>query len=906
MTPINFHKKEKPLTSLVSMGGGAAGMANAGGAAAKVYNDEIFSHWTYRGDNTAGQAEQNGINLTDKGGLVWIKDRDAANNHLFFDTVRGATKLLRGGQVNDGQEDVSAGFFDFASNGFTHGNWDGIGQVKDYASWTFAKEKGFFDIVQYTGTGSAQQVPHGLDCIPGMILIKQINTGGRDWICWHSAMDPSAVGGYPGLSQAQSKYLGWNKDEEIKSDSNNYWNGTPPTATHFSVNSDDNVNLLNGTYIAYVFAGGKSTSTDDGYYCLRGDGTNNDYIQIPAHTDLDLGTDAFTSEFWIRSNGRNENSYGITHGDSSTGTGLEFYFASGRVSLYHNNGDHQQYEYRCDDFDWHHVAMVRYGPTGTGNFKLFVDGNQILQMNMGNAISGAITFGEYYNGSVHGGSSFITNYRLTKGQALYTTSFKPPTEPLTTTSQGATDANVKVLCANKSTVTGYTRSPSAITQVGTNLTMKTGLGACFLDKNQVKFGEEQDNFMVTCGSYIGNDSDRHFINLGFEPQFVIIKGLSNNRNWSMYDPKMGMPDVNQDTNYLYPNLNNVTYSAQRVCVRPTGMMLTGGNSVLTNASNEKYIYFAVRALDGRTAKEPENATDYWNVSLGDQSPQNYASNFPVDMMIAKENVMSDGTSNWQMGHRPIGSMRLGTNLGGSADNWQSLIQWDKENGILNHDHNNSALAYMWKQGRGFDLCTWEGTEVQRSIGHNLGVEPDMIWVKAVDDSQDWAVYSKYLNGGTNPHDYGILLNSTSGESQFTWWNNIAITSEGFSIDGNWRVNRLNKHYIAMLFAAQDGLSKFGTFAGNHTSTTLNIGFTPRFLMIRAYDSTVGWAVLDTVQDATWGDGSGDSYLRFNSNAARGTQSGLVSGVTSTTVTLAGGLNADINSSGRNYFWYAIK
>ena len=110
----------------------------------------------------------------------------------------------------------------------------------------------------------------------------------------------------------------------------------------------------------------------------------------------------------------------------------------------------------------------------------------------------------------------------------------------------------------------------------------------------------------------------------------------------------------------------------------------------------------------------------------------------------------------------------------------------------------------------------------------------------------------------------------------------------------------------MLFAAQDGLSKFGTFAGNHTSTTLNIGFTPRFLMIRAYDSTVGWAVLDTVQDATWGDGSGDSYLRFNSNAARGTQSGLVSGVTSTTVTLAGGLNADINSSGRNYFWYAIK
>ena len=37
---LQWHKKEKPLTSLVSMGGGAAGMANAGGAAGKVYNDE--------------------------------------------------------------------------------------------------------------------------------------------------------------------------------------------------------------------------------------------------------------------------------------------------------------------------------------------------------------------------------------------------------------------------------------------------------------------------------------------------------------------------------------------------------------------------------------------------------------------------------------------------------------------------------------------------------------------------------------------------------------------------------------------------------------------------------------------------------------------------------------------------
>ena len=43
MNPINFNIKEKPLTSLLSMGGGAAGMANAGGAAEKVYMEDVFS-----------------------------------------------------------------------------------------------------------------------------------------------------------------------------------------------------------------------------------------------------------------------------------------------------------------------------------------------------------------------------------------------------------------------------------------------------------------------------------------------------------------------------------------------------------------------------------------------------------------------------------------------------------------------------------------------------------------------------------------------------------------------------------------------------------------------------------------------------------------------------------------------
>ena len=93
MTPINFHKKEKPLTSLVSMGGGAAGMANAGGGDKNTYIDDVFSTQVYVGNQTV-RTLNSGVDLSGEGGMVWFKSRTHGWSSRVWDTVRGQSKYI--------------------------------------------------------------------------------------------------------------------------------------------------------------------------------------------------------------------------------------------------------------------------------------------------------------------------------------------------------------------------------------------------------------------------------------------------------------------------------------------------------------------------------------------------------------------------------------------------------------------------------------------------------------------------------------------------------------------------------------------------------------------------------------------------------------------------------------------
>ena len=57
--------------------------------------EDVFSTYLYTGNGTDDRAINNGIDLSGEGGMVWIKNRDFAFDHLIGDTERGITKGIR-------------------------------------------------------------------------------------------------------------------------------------------------------------------------------------------------------------------------------------------------------------------------------------------------------------------------------------------------------------------------------------------------------------------------------------------------------------------------------------------------------------------------------------------------------------------------------------------------------------------------------------------------------------------------------------------------------------------------------------------------------------------------------------------------------------------------------------------
>ena len=287
-------------------------MSTSGASTPATYVDDIFSTYLYTGTGAA-QSIVNNIDLT-KGGLTWIKSRSAATNNNLFDTVQGATKLTHSNTTAATVTDANS-LTAFSSTGFTLGTGSTSGNEVNvsgatYASWTFRKQPKFFDIVQYTGTGSAQAINHSLGSVPGMIIVKRTNAAGN-WQVYHNSLTSAAYSIQLNLTAAQAS-------------APTIWNSTAPTSSVFSVGTDATVNNSGDTYVAYIFAsnagGFGASGTDSAIACgsYTGTGSAGNFVSLGWEPQYVMIKDASSTFGWYIQD--------VMRGMSNTGE--EFLFAN--------------------------------------------------------------------------------------------------------------------------------------------------------------------------------------------------------------------------------------------------------------------------------------------------------------------------------------------------------------------------------------------------------------------------------------------------------------------------------------------------------------------------------------------------------------------------------------------------
>lgn len=216
-----------------------AGSSGAGGD--PLYVDDVFSNYLYEGNNTTGRDISNGIDLSGEGGLVWVKKRNASENHVLIDTERGANNFLMSDSTNGANTSggpvtaFNSDGFEIDNNGYVNAN------NSDYVSWTFRKAPGFFDCLTYDGDGSSgtRAISHNLGSVPGMIIVKRLDNS-ESWMVYH-------------------RNLGSTKGIKLEITGGAYtasdWGNTAPTSTEFTVNaSDPAFNASGDSYVAYLFA----------------------------------------------------------------------------------------------------------------------------------------------------------------------------------------------------------------------------------------------------------------------------------------------------------------------------------------------------------------------------------------------------------------------------------------------------------------------------------------------------------------------------------------------------------------------------------------------------------------------------------------------------------------------------
>ena len=477
-----------------------------------------------------------------------------------------------------------------------------------------------------------------------------------------------------------------------------------------------------------------------------------------------------------------------------------------------------------------------------------------------------------------------------------------------------------VLNSTAAVATGATRwnsttPTSTVFSLGTDASVNASGGtyvAYLFAHDAGGFGLAGTDNVISCGSFTTDGSGNATVNLGYEPQWVLMKQASpNTGDWFIFDNMRGMPVRLTGGAFLSPNLSSAE-DTTGVCQAQSTGFLFNGSYVPGSNNSATFIYIAIRR---GPMKVPTDATKVFKplTRTGNATVTAITGvGFSPDLTTFQQRNGDNNGALWFDRLRgvtrkltvnstaaesaPAGSIvsydmdgiTVGDNSGGNTTNWDTFTY---------------SNLFFKRAPSFFDEVCYTGTGSATTVAHNLAKVPELMIVKSRSASANWNVYAAPIWQGSG--NFNVLtLNSTSPDGTYnnTIFNSTAPTASVFSIGSvAGTINDSGATYVAYLFATCLGVSKVGSYTGNGTTQTINCGFAggARFVLIKRTDATGDWYVWDSARGMVSGT---DPSLLLNSTAAEVNANSIYAITTGFQIVSTA---AGINASGGTYIFLAI-
>ena len=455
---------------------------------------------------------------------------------------------------------------------------------------------------------------------------------------------------------------------------------------------------------------------------------------------------------------------------------------------------------------------------------------------------------------------------------------------------------------NSSTVWNSTDPTASQFTVGTNNNVNQNghdyVAYIFAHDDQ-QYGESSSESIIKCGTYEGNSSDNE-IDLGFEPQFLLIKNITSARNWVVLD---NMRSMSSDfSRQIFLNAINAESSSGQIGAipTPTGFRYKNLNNINFNRNGHDYIYMAIR----RPNKPVNSALDLFSISSFDDTNGGLTStSVTTDLLLTKDNTLSSHIYVFDR-IRGVQGIRTTVNSGGS--NFSTQIQINQQTGFyIDGLFTNTSLYYNFRRAPGFfDIVSYQGdNSSSRDINHNLTVKPEIVIVKRTSNVGEW-VFGAYVNSITS----NLYLNAdgANGQGSSGIAQTVNATSSTFrvaAVSGSILsgVNQTGFEYIAYLFASSPGICKIGIFTGTGSDIDVDCGFAAgaRFVIIKNRSSAGDWYYWDTVRGINNGN---EPYSILNNPAPNTNGYDYIDPLNSGFTVKA---SSPLNTVGESYLFIAI-